>query len=116
MRAWFRKADTESASSRAPLDAERAAQKLREFIATKSKLVKASEIANETKLFSSGLLDSLAFIELVLYVEKEFHLKLTDVTDVNLTSLDSIEQFLNPIFEYLGNTQSASSKHERSST
>jgi acyl carrier protein len=116
MSAWFRKADTQSTSTYPPLDAERAAQKLREFIAAKSKLVKASEIGNETKLFSSGLLDSLAFIELVLYVEKQFHVKLADVTEISLTSLDSIEQFLNPIFKHLGKTEPASSKHERSST
>ncbi|TMA78995.1 MAG: acyl carrier protein, partial [Deltaproteobacteria bacterium] len=83
-------------------------QKLRSFVAAKSKFVEASEIANETKLFSSGLLDSLAFIELVLYVEKEFHLKLVDFTEVNLNSLDSIEQILDPIFKRSGNVSPAS--------
>jgi acyl carrier protein len=50
----------------------------------------------------------LAFIELVLYVEKEFHLKLADFTEVNLNSLDSIEQILDPIFKRSGNVSPAS--------
>jgi acyl carrier protein len=97
MSAWFKKADAPAKHAAAPLDPEAAARKLRSFIAAKSKLVKESEISADTKLFSSGLLDSLAFIELVLFVEKEFHVKLSDVTDVNMDCLDSIEQILNPV-------------------
>jgi acyl carrier protein len=99
MTAWFRKADSVSKKIDAPPDVEAAAQKLRCFIAGKSKLIEASELANDTKLFSSGLLDSLTFVELVLFVEKEFHIKLADVVDVNMDSLDSIEQILGPIVE-----------------
>ena len=97
MSAWFRKADAPARNVTTPLDPEVAAHKLRSFVASKSKLVEASEIAADTKLFSSGLLDSLAFIELVLFVEKEFHVKLSDVADVNMDSLDSIEQILDPV-------------------
>jgi len=108
MRAWFRKSDPITKNINGPVDYEAAEQKLRSFVAAKSKFVEASEIANETKLFSSGLLDSLAFIELVLYVEKEFHLKLADFTEVNLNSLDSIERILDPIFKRSGNVSPAS--------
>ena len=97
MTAWFKKAGAPATNARAPLDSEAAAGKLRGFIAAKSKLIKESEIATDTKLFSSGLLDSLAFIELVLFVEKEFHIKLSDVSEVNMESLDSIEQILGPV-------------------
>jgi acyl carrier protein len=99
MSAWFRKSGGESDGTRAPLDPESAAQKLRDFIAGKSKLVQASEIGSDTKLFSSGLLDSLAFVELALFVEKEFRVKLADMIEVNMDSLDSIEQILRPIIE-----------------
>jgi acyl carrier protein len=102
MSAWFRKSGADSDGTRVPLDAEAAAQKLRDFIAAKSKLVQASEIANNTKLFSAGLLDSLAYVELVLFVEKEFRVKLADIIDVNMDSLDSIEQILRPIIEKCG--------------
>jgi len=102
MSAWFRKSGAESNSARVPLDPESAAQQLRNFIAAKSKLVQASEIANDTKLFSSGLLDSLAFVELVLFVEREFRIKLADITDVNMDSLDSIEQILAPLLKRAG--------------
>ena len=97
MSAWFRKTDTTPKASSEPINPQVAAESLREFIATKSKLVKASELTNDTKLFSSGLLDSLAFVEMVLFVEKSFHLKLADVTNVNMESLDSIQQILDPI-------------------
>ena len=97
MTAWFRKTPSQQEAIRTPLDRDAAAKKLRGFVASKSKLVEASEIATDTKLFSSGLLDSLAFIELVLFVEKEFHVKLANVTSVNMASLDSIDQILAPI-------------------
>lgn len=99
MTAWFRKAAAPSQASHAPIDAQAAAHRLCGFIAEKSKLVEASEITNETKLFSSGLLDSLAFVELVFFIEREFHIKLADVTEVNMDSLDSIEQILAPILK-----------------
>lgn len=102
MTAWFRKTETTSKRSPNPIDLQTAAQSLRDFIAGKSKLVKASELTNDTKLFSSGLLDSLVFVEMVLFVEKSFHLKLADVTDVNMESLDSIQQILDPIVAHAG--------------
>ena len=102
MTAWFRKTDSPAKPSSKPIDAQTAAESLRDFIATKSKLVKASELTNDTKLFSSGLLDSLAFVEMVLFVEKSFHLKLADITDVNMESLDSIQQILDPIVAHAG--------------
>ena len=94
MTAWFRKGNSPSAPKTPSIDPAAAAEKLRAFIATKSKLITAADLTDDTKLFSSGLLDSLAFIELVLFVEKELHLKLADVTDVNMDSLDSIEDII----------------------
>lgn len=102
MTAWFRKADSQIAAKALLLDPKAAAEKLRAFIAAKSKLVEASELTDDTKLFSSGLLDSLAFVELVLFVEKEFHLKLAAVTDVNMDSLDSIEDIIGHIGKSTG--------------
>src|SRR5258706_3429448 len=94
MTAWFRKGNSPSAPKTPSIDPAAAAEKLRAFIATKSKLITAADLTDDTKLFSSGLLDSLAFIELVLFVQKELHLKLAYGTDVNLDSLDSIEDII----------------------
>jgi len=97
MSAWFRQ--TKPAPVPIQVDPLAAADKLRAFIAGKSKLIEASELTNDTKLFSSGLLDSLTFVELVLFVEREFHVKLADLIEVNMDSLDSIEQILRPIVD-----------------
>ena len=102
MSAWFRKSPAKSGEPHIQIDPASAAQQLRDFIAAKSKIVQASDIKNDTKLFSSGLLDSLAFVELVLFVEKEFRVKLADIVNVNMDSLDSIEQILRPIIEKAG--------------
>jgi len=104
MTAWFRKADSKIVVNETLVDSRVAAEKLTAFIVAKSKLVKASELNDDTKLFSSGLLDSLAFVELVLFVEKEFHLKLAAVTDVNMDSLDSIEDIIGHIVTSAGGT------------
>ena len=97
MTAWFKKDSRSVDKDTKPFDHEAAAQQLRRFVGSKSKLVQEPDITLDMKLFSSGLLDSLAFIELVLFVEKELHVKLSDVTEVNMDALDSIRQILDPV-------------------
>jgi len=79
-----------AARAQPQLSTEIVEEKLKSFLASKSKLIAVSDITKDLNIFSSGLLDSIAFIELVLFVEKEFRVKLANSTAVNMTSLDSI--------------------------
>ncbi len=83
-----------------PLSPEAIAEKLTAFIAKRSKLVALSEIGRETPIFSSGLLDSLAFIELVTFMESEFNVRLSDAAVVNFSTMDTLapmaQLILNP--------------------
>lgn len=65
--------------------------KLMTFIEKKSRLLKASEIQPNTTLFSSGALDSLAFVQLVAFIDKEFQIKLSSVTALTMNNLDNLE-------------------------
>jgi acyl carrier protein len=91
--AWFKKQKPDPAAL-APFDEKAASAKLRAFVAGKSKLLSADEIEPDTQLFSSGLLDSLAYIELVLFIEREFQLKLSGVPGMGMDSLDSISAII----------------------
>jgi len=97
MTAWFTKPKRKAASAPVPVDAETVENTLKAFIATKSKLVAVSDIHKDTKVFSSGLLDSLIFIELVIFIEKEFKIKLSMKTEVNMNSIDSIGQMIHVV-------------------
>jgi acyl carrier protein len=61
------------------------------FIEKKSRLLKASEIQSNTTLFSSGALDSLAFVQLVAFIDKEFQIKLSSVTALTMNNLDNLD-------------------------
>lgn len=56
--------------------------------------VDTSDIEKDTKLFSSGILDSFSMVELVIFIEKSADIKLNP-TDLRLDNLDSIERILN---------------------
>ena len=90
---WFKKRKTEATPS-APFDEEAAGARLMTFVAGKSKLISAQDLEADTKLFSSGLLDSLAYIEVVLFVEREFQVKLSSIPGIGMDSLDSIRAII----------------------
>jgi len=69
-------------------------EKIRSFVAKKSKLADISELDKSTKVFSSGLLDSLHFVELMLFLEKEFKIEFSNNTEVNMKTMDSISQIV----------------------
>ncbi len=64
-----------------------------EFLKNKMGL-DTSDIEKDTKLFSSGILDSFSMVELVIFIEKSADIKLNP-TDLRLDNLDSIERILN---------------------
>ena len=55
--------------------------------------VDVSEIEDETPLFSSGLIDSFAIVELLLFLEKHTGSRL-GAEDINLDNLDTVQQIL----------------------
>ena len=67
-------------------------KRIRDFISSKSKMVKGDDLATDTKLFTSGLLDSLTFIQLVTFIESTFNLSLADKIEVTGENLDTINQ------------------------
>ena len=83
---WFKKEKKE----RKMFTQEEIEEKVKAFIAGKSKLLSLTDIKPDLALFSSGVLDSLAFIELVTFVESEFDIRLPGTGDVNFTALDNL--------------------------
>lgn len=77
-------------------------EKVKSFIARKSKLVNVSDLNKDTKLFSSGLLDSLTFVELILVMESEFKIRFSDSAAVTMQTMDSITQVVQATLNALG--------------
>ena len=82
---------------REPLDPLLLDQKIRNFIGSKSKIIQPSELTPATLLFTSGLLDSLTYIQLVTFLQSEFDIRLSDVIEVNGDNLDSLERILKAV-------------------
>ena len=55
--------------------------------------VDTSDIAAETLLFSSGIIDSFALVNLMIFLEGKGGFRIAP-TDVNLENLDSIERII----------------------
>lgn len=64
-------------------------QQVCHFVADRSGLVSAGELDAASPIFSSGLLDSMAFLELVLFVEERFDVRLSLAGEVTMQTLDS---------------------------
>jgi|ERR1043166_4621341 acyl carrier protein len=94
MAAWVKKPKVKDPHPSAPLDRQTVENKLKAFVAAKSKLIAASDIDTSMKIFSSGLLDSLTYIDLVLFIDQEFKIKLSNV---NIDSMDSIAEILETV-------------------
>ncbi len=55
--------------------------------------VDTSQIEDDTPLFSSGLVDSFAIVELLLFLEKHTGARL-GAEDINLDNLDTVQHIL----------------------
>jgi acyl carrier protein len=75
------------------MDEKALAQKMIEFIRTRVLRDPSLEIAEETPLLSSGLVDSFALVEVLLYLEEITRRKIYQ-EDVSLDDLDSVRQML----------------------
>jgi len=67
-------------------------QQLLEFMQTQLQL-DVSDVTEETRLFSDSLLDSLAMVEVIAFVEKAANVRF-DPQDVTLENLDSIGRIM----------------------
>lgn len=68
-------------------------EKLKAYI-TNELGVQNQDLAPETLLFSTGLVDSFALVSLMMFTENEAGILIAP-TDVNLDNLDSIDRILN---------------------
>ena len=85
MFSWFLRAPKQAV---ARYDVALVPTELRRLGAELSKKIQADDLAPETLLFSGGLLDSLAFIDLVMRVEEHFGIELGKVVEVTPSSFD----------------------------
>jgi acyl carrier protein len=65
---------------------------LLEFVTTNLGIDRA-EVAEETPLFSSGLIDSKSMVDLILYIEREAEVSF-EADDITLEHLDTINRIL----------------------
>ncbi len=63
---------------------------LNTFIATEILRQPSKEIASDEKLISSGLIDSFSLMDLALFVEDTFNVRIED-TELNAETFDTLE-------------------------
>lgn len=89
MMSWFSKAKPKAAPQPDDVD-----DVLKLYILSKSRILNSfDDLDPYTPLFSSGLLDSLAFVELALFVQKTFH------ATINVASFDTIAEIRDAILK-----------------
>jgi acyl carrier protein len=62
------------------------------FLLQRSKKILGGKVERNAALFTSGLLDSLTFLELVVFVEEKFGVRLFSSMEVTYEALDSVEK------------------------
>ncbi len=67
-------------------------ESLREYLSTKTRR-DLSKVDDDAELFSSGLIDSFAMVDLLVFLEKSAGTKLGP-EDINLDNLDSVNRIL----------------------
>lgn len=75
------------------LDRNKVKEKVRNFIST---LDNARGISDTTKLIETGIIDSLNFIELILFIEKDFNIeiKLSDAQIEYFETINMLSEFI----------------------
>lgn len=71
-------------------------KKIKMFLEQDPSFRSLGEISDEMQLVESGALDSFTVVKLMIFVEKEFNIKidLADLTEENVASLKSIEKLI----------------------
>lgn len=65
-------------------------EQVKAFVAERTGLVSAGQLDSKSSLFASGLLDSMGFLELVVFAEERFGVRLSDAGDVTMQTLDTV--------------------------
>ena len=66
-----------------------AREKIKFYIA-ESLGIDLSKIADDAPLFSSGIIDSFALVELLAFLENDLNVEI-DITDIDIDQLDTID-------------------------
>jgi acyl carrier protein len=76
--------------------AENTSQRIRNYIIGKFPLAKKKTVSNQDHLLESGILDSMGILEVVEFIEGEFHVTVSDddLLPENFQSIERIAQFV----------------------
>ena len=71
-------------------------EKVRSYI-LQAAHAESKKIVNDTLIFKEGYLDSMGFILMIVFVEKEFNIKTDDedLTEDNFESINAITDYIN---------------------
>ncbi len=71
-------------------------KKIREYIKNNPGFGPIEEVADHTSLIEDGLLDSFSVVKLMMFIEKEFNIKIEveDLTEENISTLNNIEKMI----------------------
>jgi acyl carrier protein len=81
------------------------AAKIGEFI--KSRFPPARKMSDEDRLLGNGILDSLAILDVVAFIEKEFHITISDdeLLPENFNSISNMAVFVQSKIEVTASAQ-----------
>lgn len=85
MFSWLRRNPKRPARA---IDPARVRDELASFISARSPGYAPADLHDGIQIFSDGILDSLAFLELVSFIETTYHLRLAPVIEVRPAALD----------------------------
>lgn len=71
-------------------------EKIRSFILKNFYVANASDLVDSASLLDSGIVDSTGVLEVIMFIEEEFKLKVADAEMIpaNLDSVDNIAAFV----------------------
>lgn len=72
-----------------------------DFLREKSPLIAKGEYTNDTNFFNEGILDSLAFIDLVTFIEDEYEISLNDEAEITTATFGSLSQIYTIVIQSL---------------
>ena len=70
---------------------------IKAFLSRNAPSLESDEIGEEDALFSSGILSSLAYIELVTFIEDQFQIRLSETSNVNVNTMDTVSRIVQTI-------------------
>ena len=61
-----------------------------------NKSLNVLKISEESRLFEDGIIDSISFVELILDIQKNYHIEIEpeEINESNFTSIDSLSHYI----------------------